>query len=138
MTYYIIYIIYIPSPTPPTGPRLCRRPRLTDGLWGARVALFSLFFSYLFYKSFLIDFSSIFERFWKPEWLPKSIFRPFFRMFFRTLVLYQFSVIFLVFFDARNLKNCAPVQAGAKFWMFRIFNVRLKNASKMDPKNQGF
>ena len=87
-------------------------------------------------------FSSIFLRFLKgfgsQNGSRNRFFDHFFGCFFAPSFYINFLLFFFVFFDARNLKNCAPVQAGAKFWMFRVFNVRLKSSSKRNPKNQGF
>ena len=101
-----------------------------------------LFFLCFFRIFFTNRFSSIFLRFLKGfgrqngSW--NRFFDHFFGCFFAPSFYLNFLLFFVVFFDARNLKNCAPVQAGAKFWTFRIFNVRLKSALKIGPKNQGF
>ena len=50
----------------------------------------------------------------------------------------DFVLISLDFFNARNLKNRAPVEARAQFFIFRMFDVRSKSASKTAPKKHGF
>ena len=109
-----------------------------DFFIGVMLALFSHFFLVLF----SIVFETIFLRFWKGfggQNAPKiAIFRCFWGTFLGASFLLDFLRIFRGFLKARNLKNRAPVEARAHFLRFRILYVRLQNASKFDPKNDGF
>ena len=62
--------------------------------------------------------------FWKAFWLA----------FLGASFLIDFVLILLVFFNARNLKNHAPVEAGAQFLQNRDFRRTHQNSSK--PKNR--